>query len=204
LGLQRKFDEALAVLLDLPSDPPELAVRVLLERGRVLNTSGRPAEAAPLFSAAFDAATAAALEHLAVDALHMMAIVAPASEQDGLNRRALKLAADAVDPRARQWRASLLNNLGWTAFERGDYPDALALFQDALAARLEMGKVAEIQIAKWCIGRTLRAMGRVNEALEIQRALAAEHRAAGTSDQYVDEEIEALTQMSTTPEPGTG
>ena len=106
------------------------------------------------------------------------------------------MASSATDPRARQWRASLLNNMGWTAFERGDYSDALSLFDDALAARLEQGKVAEIQIARWSIARTLRAMGRVDEALAIQLALAEEHRAAGTADPYVDEEIEALTRAS--------
>jgi len=39
-------------------------------------------------------------------------------------------------------------------------------------------------------------MGRVDEALAIQRALAEEHRLAGTADQYVDEEIEALSRGS--------
>ena len=133
----------------------------------------------------------------------MIAIVAPPSEQDEVNRRALAIASASTDPRARDWRASLLNNIGWTAFERGDYSDALVLFEDALDARLEQGKVAEIQIARWCIGRTLRALGRDREALEIQRALAEEHRLAGTSDSYVDEEIAALTHTSTTPDPGS-
>jgi tetratricopeptide (TPR) repeat protein len=127
----------------------------------------------------------------------MVAIVAPESEQDTLNRRALLMASSAVDPRARRWRGSLLNNIGWTAFDRGDHADALALFQDALAARLEEGKVAEIQIARWCIGRALRALGRFDEALAVQQSLADEHRAAGTSDQYVDEELEALRAQPT-------
>lgn len=134
----------------------------------------------------------------------MVAIVAPASEQDELNRRALLMASSATDQRARQWRASLLNNMGWTAFERGDYSDALSLFDDALAARLELGKVADIQVARWSIARTLRAMGRTDEALAIQQALAEEHHSAGTADPYVDEEIEALTQASNTPQPGSG
>jgi tetratricopeptide (TPR) repeat protein len=194
MGLASRFDEALALLDSLPTDDPELGVRVMLERGRVLNSSGRSVEARPLFERALAAAEAAGLDHLAVDALHMVAIVAPAEEQDGLNRRALRMSAEAVDPRARQWRASLLNNIGWTSFERGDYPDALALFQDALAARLEQGKLAEIQVARWSIGRTLRAMGRFDEALAVQQALADELRAAGTTDPYVDEEMQALTR----------
>lgn len=164
----------------------------MLERGRVLNSSGSPAEARPLFEAAFEAAMAAGFEHLAVDALHMVAILAPAAEQEPLNLRALELAAGADDPRARQWRASLLNNLGWTLFERGDYPAALRLFEDALTERVQQGTTAQVQIARWCVGRTLRALGRLDEAMTVQRALAEEHAAAGSTDPFVQEELAEL------------
>jgi tetratricopeptide (TPR) repeat protein len=196
LGLASDYQAALALLDSLPTSDPELAVRVLLERGRVLNSRGAPDDARPLFEDAFATAADAGFEHLAIDALHMLAIVAPASEQEALNHRALDLAASASDPRARDWRASLLNNLGWSIFDRGEYEAALALFEDALAARIEQDKAAEIQIARWCVARTLRALDRLDEALAIQRALATEHRAAGTSDPYVDEELAALTPGS--------
>ena len=180
------------MLDSIPTADPEVAVRVTLERGRILNSAGSPADARPLFESAFAAAEGAGFEHLAIDALHMVAIVAPASEQEALNRRALILAATAADPRARQWRASLLNNLGWTLFDRGDLLAALTTFEEALAARVEQGKPAEIQVARWCIGRTLRALGRLDEAFAIQQSLAAEHAAAGTTDPYVQEELTAL------------
>ena len=204
LGLLERFDEAEQALSEITSTDPEVGVRVLLERGRVLNSSGRSVEARPFFEQASMLAERAGLEFLAVDALHMLAIVAPGEEQDALNRKALMMASSASDPRARRWRASLLNNIGWTAFDRGDHEDALALFHDALAARLEEGTVSEIQVARWCIGRTLRELGRIDEAIAVQQALAAEHRGAGTSDPYVDEELEALAQSRTTPEPGSG
>ena len=191
LGLQGSFDAAAALLESLDTAPPELRVRTLLERGRIVNSSGQPAEAQPLFEQALAAASDGGFESLAVDALHMLAIVAPPAEQDVLNRRALELAESATDPRARQWRGSLLNNMGWTAFERGDLDTALALFRDALAARQEQGKQQEIFVARWCIARCLREMGRVEEALAIQLELTEAHRAAGTTDSYVDEEIAA-------------
>jgi tetratricopeptide (TPR) repeat protein len=169
----------------------------------VLNSSGHPDEARRLFEAAFGGASDAGLEFLAVDALHMLAIVAPPAEQDGFNRRALELAEAAADPRARQWRGSLLNNMGWSAFDRGDLDAALALFDDALAAREEQGKQSEILVARWCIARCLRELGRVDEALAIQLELAAELTAAGKTDQYVDEELSIL-QQNTTPDPGSG
>jgi tetratricopeptide (TPR) repeat protein len=196
LGLQGKYDEATDLLASLSLDDPEVEVRGLLERGRILNTRGDADTAMVLFAQAVGLAGNGRFEFLMVDAVHMSAIVAPPSEQDELNRQALRLASAASDPRARQWRASLLNNMGWTAFERGAYSDALSLFDDALAARVEQGKPQEIQVARWCVARTLRALGRVDEALAIQRALAEEHRLAGTADQYVDEEIEALTRES--------
>jgi tetratricopeptide (TPR) repeat protein len=168
----------------------------MLEMGRVANSSGTAAGARELFESAFAAASEAGFEQLAIDALHMVAIVAPASEQEALNRRALELAAAADDPRARDWRASLLNNLGWAIFERGDYTEALGVFEDALAARIEQGKPAQTQVARWCVARTLRALGRYEEALAIQEALAAEHAAAGTSDPYVAEELAALRSGS--------
>ena len=192
LGLQGKFDEAIALLDSLPTADPELSARIWLERGRVLNSSGRPMDAIEPFSEALLLATASDFEHLMIDALHMLAIVSPPEMQDVLNGRALQLATHARDPRARQWRASLLNNMGWTAFDRGEYTAALGRFEDALEARIDQGKPAEIQIALWSVGRTLRALGRFDEALAIQESLAAEHRAAGASDAYVEEELAAL------------
>ena len=115
IGLQGRFDEAQALLNELPDDEDEeLRVRILLERGRVMNSAGDPDRALPEFQMASEAAQKEGFEHLAVDAMHMLAIVAAPSEQDGLNSRALELAESATDPRARQWRGSLLNNMGWT------------------------------------------------------------------------------------------
>lgn len=203
LGLAGRFDEARALLDGLGADSPELRVRTLLERGRLLNSSGDAAAARPLFETAFAAATEAGLESLAIDALHMVAIATPDSaEQEMLTRRALDLASSATDPRARQWRAALLNNLGWTLFDRGSLDEALAVFEEAVAERATQGRQPELLIARWCVARTLRELGRGPEALAIQLALAEAHRAAGTSDRYVDEEL-ALLQASTTPEPGS-
>ena len=178
-------------------------MRVALERGRVMHSAGEADAAKPLFEAAFAAASDAGFEFLAIDALHMLAIVASPEKQDALNGRALSLASAAKDPRARQWRGSLLNNMGWSAFDRGDLDVALKLFEDALDARLEQGKESEIVVARWCIARTLRELGRNDEALAIQLELADQLKAAGKTDQYVDEELAAL-QTSTTPDPGSG
>lgn len=200
--MQGKFESALSVLDSLSGEDPELVVRSQLERGRLLNSSGDPAAAKAWFEEALAGASNAGLEFLAIDALHMLAIVAPADDQDALNARALELASSATDPRAREWRASLLNNMGWTAFERGDLLESLQMFSRALEARLEQGKAADVLVARWCVARCLRELGRNDEALIIQLALADELRAAGKTDDYVDEELAAL-QQKITPDPGS-
>ena len=176
LGLLGQFDDALAELdgltsaavRDVAAPEVELAVRVLLERGPVLNSSGSPADARPLLEAAYERASSAELEHLAIDALHMVAIIAPADEQVAHTERARTLASRASDPRARDWRASLLNNVGWARFEAGEYEAALPLFTEAVEERIGQGKAREIGVARWSVGRTMRALGRNDEALAAQ------------------------------------
>ncbi len=44
-------------------------------------------------------------------------------------------------------------------------------------------------MARWCVGRTLRTLGRYDEALALMRDLAADP--VGAEDEYVAEEIAA-------------
>ena len=190
LGLQARYAEALALLGELDAgDDVELHVRLALEHGRILNSSGHADGARAHFEAALDAARAAGMEHLAVDALHMIAIVSAPGEQVALNEQAIAMAETAHDPRARLWLASLYNNLGWTHFEAGEHAEALRLFQLALAERRLRDQPRETGIARWTVARALRALGRVEEALREQQALAAHNQAAGVEDPYVDEEL---------------
>jgi len=62
-------------------------------------------------------------------------------------------------------------------------------FETALAARRERGEAKETRIAEWCVGRALRALGRVEEALAIQQRLVAEWHAGRAEDAYVEEEL---------------
>ena len=145
LGLQRKFSEADATLDTLKDvdDPPRVRVRYLLERGRVQNSSGNPADAVPLFKKAVDVAAKDALpgaDFYRVDALHMLGIAAPADERLRWNLEAFAVADASNDARARGWRASLLNNIGWTYHDLGDYVTALDYWQKALAAREGAGE----------------------------------------------------------------
>ncbi len=192
-GLQRRFDDAHATLdqvqAQLPEATPLVRVRYLLERGRVFNSSKRLEQARPLFAEAWEAAVAAGEAFYAVDAAHMLGIAAPPDEQLAWNLKALALAEQARDERARGWLGSLHNNIGWTYFENGRYDAALDHFKNALARRQAQGQVRETRIARWCVARALRALGQIEEALRQQRALLGEWQQAGGQDGFVSEEI---------------
>ena len=196
LGLQRKFAEADAALDAISGDvhdaPGRIRVRYLLERGRILNSSGKAADAMPFFEQGAKAAQDDALpdgDFYRVDALHMLGLAAPPDQRLKRNLQALAAADASTNARARGWRASLLHNIGWSYHDRGDYATALDHWQKALAAREAAGDKTRTRIAKWTVARALRSLNRLEDAEKIQLALAAENGAAGTPDGYVYEEL---------------
>jgi tetratricopeptide (TPR) repeat protein len=207
-GLQRKFAEAHQTLdgvkEELSTELVTPTIRYLLERGRVFNSSGQPGEAQTLFQQAWELASRHTEEaFFAVDAAHMLAIAAGTFEEKiEWNITALHAAEISTDERARAWCGSLYNNLGWTYHEQEGYERALEYFEKALQWQQEYGAAREVRIARWCIGRTLRSLGRVPEALALQRELLAEWERSGEEqDGYVYEEIaECLLVLERTAE----
>ena len=189
LGLQERYDEGHDLLDHLAVTDDDVAARVSLERGRLLRSAGDPDAARPHFEAAAQHATGEALR---IDALHMVALVAPPEEQLAVNERALALARASDDPEARAWDASLLNNIGMVHADAGDWPAALAAFEQALAARRRLGGDADIRVARWMVAWALRHLGRTAEARAEQEALKGELDAIGATDPYVDEELALL------------
>lgn len=168
-------------------------VRYQLERGRTYNSSGETERARELFEAAWQAARAAELQGLAVDAAHMLAITHSGSEQAiEWNRRGLELARRSEDTKAQALIPAMLNNSAWDLHDMGRFDQALPLFEEALDAWTARGKPSQIRSAKWSLARCLRSLGRNQQALQIQRALEAEHQQAGTTDGFVFEELAEL------------
>ncbi len=197
-GLQSKFGEANAtldaverILNEDGADQPTLTrVRYLLERGRVLNSSERPAEARPLFEQAFELAERAELDPFTIDAAHMIAIVEPSPKlQINWNERALALAERSTDERARRWRASLCNNIGWSYFDHEQYGPAMIAFEMALAFRTEAGKPRDIRIARYAIAKTLRMQKKIDEAIAIDREIVEQAAEAKEPDGFFLEEL---------------
>lgn len=205
LGLQDRFDDAADELraAEQPDETstglsPLVRCHLELERGRALRSSrGDQGQARAHFTTALDVATRAGIDHLAVDAAHMLAISLDGEQQIPMAQRALEIARSSSDQRARNWVASVTHNLGWTMHDLGRFDEALALWEQALVARRERAALSAeeaerqaepIRVARWTVARGLRSVGRYAEAVAIQRALAAE----GPPDPYVDEELAAL------------
>lgn len=199
LGLQQKFDEAHAVIDQVESTgdvSPRAMARCKLERGRLFNDSQRTDDARTCFQKAADLARQAGEDFLHVDALHMLAIIASPAESLRWHEAAFAAADASSNPRARRWRATLLNNYGWTQFDLGQHEAALQALETALRVRQEMGQPGPIRIARFCVAKVKRVLGRVDEALAEQRRLMAEEH-GGTAyvpvwvktDGYGNEEI---------------
>jgi tetratricopeptide (TPR) repeat protein len=134
-GLRGEFDACEQLVREaesLAGDSAIAEVRIDLERGRKLRSSGDAEGSVPFFETAFSRACENRLYYLAGDAAHMVAI---ADERRMLawTQRGLDLAE--AEPDAAYWAGPLLNNLGWHYFEAGDYETALATFERALEVR---------------------------------------------------------------------
>jgi tetratricopeptide (TPR) repeat protein len=150
-------------------------IRIDLERGRLLRSSGNPEAALPLFESAFAVARQAGEGFLAADAAHMAALAAPG--RDGFvawTERGIALAES--DDSAGYWLGPLLNNLGWEQYEAGDYDGAFVSFDRALTEReRDPENPGPIAIARYAVAKTLRALGRPEAAIpHIEAAVASD------------------------------
>lgn len=203
-SLRGKFDEAHALLDEVEQalPPPDSVARVryLLERGRTFNSAGDKDRARALFMHAWLMAGTLGEDFHAVDAAHMIAIADSDAAMDW-NMKALELAEASSDERAQGWKGSLYNNIGWTHHDAGQFEEALAVFERALVFRKEQGEADRTRVARWCIARTWRSLGRVEEALAEQRLLLAEAEAVDEPHGYTLEEIaECLHALERTDE----
>ena len=150
IGLQGRYEEADALLDAIDGDEPTVAVRVLLERGRLLNTSGHPQMAVPLFEQAAELADHLGEEFLAVDALHMLAI-ADSAHAETWTRSALEYASTVHDERTKRWIVALHNNLGWTLHDAGRCTEAKVEFQLAEQWAGRVGTPRQQELAREAI-----------------------------------------------------
>lgn len=131
-------------------------VRVDLERGRKLRSSGEGLAAVPLFESAFARACELREFWFAGDAAHMVAISDPERMLEWTERG---LELGEREPDAAYWAGPLLNNLGWWHYERGEYGQALEVFRRALEVRKrDPGNPQAIVWAQEAIDETEKAL----------------------------------------------
>ena len=169
-GLRGDFEEGHRLLDEARTHGRESAVAqayIDLERGRLRRSSGDSAAALPLFESAFAEALRANQYFVAVDAAHMAALAA--ADREGFlawTQRGIDLAEERES--AFYWLGPLLNNLGWEYYEAADYALALDAFERALRAReRDPANASAIEIARYAVGKTLRALGRTQEAIPL-------------------------------------
>jgi len=171
-GLRDEFHEGERLMQEaeaLAGSSQVARIRIDLERGRLLRSSGDPASALPLFVSAYESAVAAGQQFLAADAAHMAMIAAPDRPAKlDWTQRGIDIAQASTDPRVSYWLGPLLNNLGWEFHGAGEYAQALDCFQRALEVRERYPEnPGAIQIAKEAVAEALRALGREDEATRL-------------------------------------
>lgn len=205
-GLRRDFANAQEILQNLEPQiftaGPEARVRCALEWGRTYASATHPPEsqtpeakarARTAYGQAFELAKSERLDELAVDALHMLAFVdTTPADQLKWGQEALAVVEASSQRSVKQWEASLRNNAGYALHQLGRYEEALGEFKRAVVLR-ERGTNAEAtRVAHWMVAWTLRALQRLDEALETQLRLEGDCAAADAPDPYVFEELELL------------
>jgi len=205
-GLRKDFKTARSILQSIEPQiaaaSAESKARYYLELGRTYGSATHTAEqqtaqdretARAAFQRALAEARSGQLDGLAIDAIHMMAFIdTTPADQLKWGEQALAIVEASTQPAAKRWEPSIRNNIGYALHQLGRYDEALQQFQLALVLR-ERGSDAEAtRAAHWMVAWTLRALGRDDEALQIQLRLDREAEAAGEPDPFVLEELETL------------
>jgi tetratricopeptide (TPR) repeat protein len=160
-GLRGDFEKC-DVLLDEADALGGAEIRVLLERGRRIRSSGQPGAGQEQFEEAYELARAQGADVLAVDAAHMVAIV---DDMEAWTARGVEIAGTSDDPGVRYWLGPLYNNIAWARYEAGDIAGALQAFELALASReRDDPRPDALAFARYGVGKALRAAGRFEEA----------------------------------------
>lgn len=164
-------------------------LRVLLERGRLLTLAKTPSHARKMFLEAFELASSSGETFFAIDAARMMSLIETPKMQNAWTVRAFELADRSTDPRVRAWRGALHAALAAHQLDQLQFAKALEMFDKAAACFRTDGAARNEIIARSCAARTLRAMGRRDEALAIAQELLKTLKAGGEEEGLVYEEI---------------
>ena len=180
-AMQQKFDIAHQTLDEaerLLEPQYQLAkIRLLLERGRVCHQSDKFDQALYFFIQSYDLSKLSPeFDFHTVNASHMVAIVKKHAEgKIEWNKRAINLAEQTKDERCHAWLGPIYNNLAQNYIEAEKYQEALQSFENCKAHAEERGDQIVIRGALWGMGRALRGLNKLDQALDIQNDLLKEY-----------------------------
>jgi tetratricopeptide (TPR) repeat protein len=193
---QSKLDQARVMMteLDIKMDS-RTGLRWQLEQARVFCLSMTLAKAHELFLEVWNVATKTDQVFYAIDAALMLSTIRPPKYQNEWLQKAITLAATTKDENAKLWMAQLLFLDGWHAFDFRQFEKALQSFDKALAEPFIMENENRSLPLKWSRARTLRALGRVPEALAIQEGILTKMTQSSKTNGHVYLEIAECQQL---------
>lgn len=183
-AIQGRQDEgrpwlAQAAALADPADPIGWS-RFLGVRGRFEWHDGDLATARATFEAMYNYCRAHGLPARAIDAAHMVAIVAVSpDDQIAWGRKGV---AEAEAGGITHWLGPLWNNLGATYEHLKDYANALDAYHQASVFHHEHGTDRQQRIAEWAVGHAHRLVGDTDVAARWLEPVLLEFEAAGDTE----------------------
>lgn len=179
---QGKFPEAISGLEEAkrlldetaPNVPISAQIRILLEEGRILTLQRTPSQARTRFAKAWELAVSSGQDYFVVEIARAMAEIESLKLQEVWIRKAIEVAEKSTQEKARFWLGELYVELGWKLFDLRQFDASLAAHRSSLANNQSRGSRAEILQAKWAIGRLLRQLRQLPEALAWNEGLLFE------------------------------
>jgi tetratricopeptide (TPR) repeat protein len=164
-------------------------IRWLIEKGRFHILEKTPSQAPKYFNEAWTLAIHSGEDYFAVEIAQLMASTEPQKSQLEWVVRAIEIAETSPLQKTKKWLGGLYTTLGWKFYDLRQFEKSLEALQKALRNLKAMGTPREAFVAQWSIGKILRALGRIEEALSIHRALLAELGIGGVRDGRLYEEL---------------
>ncbi len=191
-AVQKKFVQAHETLDMAEADlvpAYELArVRILLERGRVFFQQDNTDEALSFFEQSYELSKENNFDRHTINAAHMIPLaVKNIDEKIHWNQVAIDLAKETTDSKGQAWLGVLYNNIAQNYIEAGLYNESHAAFEVCKKLSEEKGEVIVARGARWGIARSLRGLGKLDEALEIQQGLLEEYKIVAEKNELPEE-----------------
>jgi tetratricopeptide (TPR) repeat protein len=196
------LDAAEALLEDQQTAYPVSAkIRWLIEKARHHILSKTPSQAKALFSEAWTLAFNSGEDYFAVEIAQLLAATEPQKTQQEWIHRAIEVAENSPLPKAKRWLGGLYTSLGWKLYDLRQFENSLGAFQKALRHCKAQGTAREAFVAQWAIGKVLRALGKTEDALAIQKTLLSGLGIGGERDGRLYQELaECLQSLKRTAE----